>query len=91
MPRVLDQTQNVAKGPWTEKEDATLRRLKKYVVPLPGVELKARLRFTDEKPGDEELKLISGTEAVSLRSGIADFKLRLADDGTLLTLFERYV
>ena len=27
MPRVLDQTQNVAKGPWTEKEDATLRRL----------------------------------------------------------------
>ena len=27
MPRVLDQTQNVAKGPWTEKEDATLRQL----------------------------------------------------------------
>jgi hypothetical protein len=27
MPRVLDETQNVAKGPWTEHEDNVLRRL----------------------------------------------------------------
>ena len=27
MPRVLDETQNVAKGPWSEHEDNVLRRL----------------------------------------------------------------